>query len=95
MRTHFTITHPFHPHRGQRRELVQSRRCRTGERIYFQVEEGGRVESLPRGWTDLARPDPFVEQSGGRAWFRVGELLDLVHLIESVQKKAEEGGTDV
>jgi hypothetical protein len=53
------------------------------------------VASLPRSWTDLARPDSFVERSGGRAWFRVGELLDLVHLIESVQEKAEEGWTDV
>ncbi len=53
--------------RKSRRELVQARRCRTGERVYFRVEEDDRVESLPRSWTDLARPDPFVEQAGGRA----------------------------
>ncbi|MCP5024349.1 MAG: hypothetical protein GY930_21590 [bacterium] len=95
MRIHFTITHPFHPHVGQRRELVQARRCRTCERVYFRVEEDGRVESPPRSWTDLARPDPFVEQVGGRAWFRIGELLDLVHLLESMRERAEEGGDDM
>jgi hypothetical protein len=43
----------------------------------------------------LAQADPFVEQSAGRAWFRIGELLDLVDLIESVREGAGEGGADV
>ena len=92
---YFTITHPFHPHRGQRRELVLTRRCRTGERVYFRVEEDGRTESLPRSWTDLALPDPFLELSAGRAWFRVEELLGLVQLVEAMRRQPGDGGGGV
>jgi hypothetical protein len=40
-------------------------------------------------------PDPFVEQSAGRAWFRVEELLGLVQLIEAMRRQREDGRDDV
>lgn len=73
---YFTITHPFHPRRGQRFELIDWRR-RWGEWRAYYVAEEGQVAYLPAAWTDVGPKDPFVEQAQGRAIARVEDLLAL------------------
>jgi len=70
-------------------------RCKTGERVYFQMEKDGPVASLPRSWTDLALPDPFVEQSAGRAWFSFEGLVALRDLVDISAEKLHREGEDV
>jgi hypothetical protein len=76
---YFTITHPFHPKRRQRFELIDCQR-RWGEwRVYYFTEDR-QLAYLPAAWTDAGPKDPFVEQARGRAIARVEDLLALVKL---------------
>ena len=52
-----------------------------GEDRVFFLEEDGRLDSVPSGWTDVGEPDVFVAVAG-RSRFRVADLLGLAELIE-------------
>ena len=60
------------------------------DRVFFLDEEGTQC-SLPRAWTDVADPDPFVVLAGGRSPLRVEDLLALVELADALG--AVRGGT--
>ena len=76
------VTHPFHPLRGRKLEIValegQQVRCREGEAGY---------RYLPRAWTDLAPPDAFLTASAGRALLRPDKLLELADLLDRFQDR--------
>jgi hypothetical protein len=76
---YFTITHPFHPWRGRRFELID-RRLRWGQWRVYYVAENGCQSYLPAAWTDAGDPDPFLEQAQGRAVARIEDLLKLAAL---------------
>ena len=40
---------------------------------------------LPRRWTSLAAPDPFVIAAAGRAYFRLENLIRVAELIKELQ----------
>jgi hypothetical protein len=40
------------------------------------------VLAVPRQWTDLVAPDPEIVIGGGRALFRVRDLLELLELVD-------------
>jgi hypothetical protein len=75
----FTVTHPFHPWRGQRFELIDCRRRWDQWRVYFLTPEGDATY-MPANWTDVGPIDSFVVQSQGRAIARVADLLELVKM---------------
>lgn len=75
----FTITHPFHPWRGQRFDLVDCQRRWGQWRVYYFAQDG-QLAYLPAAWTDVGTKDPFVEQAQGRAVARVEDLLELVKM---------------
>jgi Family of unknown function (DUF5372) len=75
----FIVTHPFHPWRGQRLELIDYQRRWGQWRVYF-LSSAGTTGYLPAAWTDVGPKDPFVEQSQGRAIARVEDLLELVKM---------------
>lgn len=77
----FTITHPFHPRRGQSFELIDCQRRWGQWRVYY-LAEGGQLAYLPAAWTDVGPKDPFVEQAHGRAVARMEDLLALVKIAE-------------
>jgi hypothetical protein len=59
---------------------VGERYHRYGRRILLEVDDD-LVCSVPRQWTDLVAPDPEIVIGGGRAFFRVGDLLELARLV--------------
>jgi hypothetical protein len=67
------VTHPFHPLRGQRFELIDVRKTWGEDRAFLRGPSG--IMSLPVGWTDVEPPDPFVVQAAGRALCRTVDLL--------------------
>jgi hypothetical protein len=79
---YFTITHPFHPWRGRRLELID-RRQRWGQWRVYYVAENDCQSYLPAAWTDAGDSDPFVEQARGRAIARIEDLLKLAALTAS------------
>lgn len=78
----FTVTHPLHPWRGRRLELIDLRRRWGQWRVYYLTEQG-HTAYLPASWTDAVPADPFVEQAQGRAIARVEDLLELVKMTRS------------
>jgi hypothetical protein len=85
----FTVTHPFHPLYGQQFEILSYRSCWGEYRVTF-YETPDRVRILPAAWTSLAPPDPSVVLAAGRAAFRVGDLLELSHLIQHIEEGYQE-----
>ena len=81
----FTVTHPFHPWRGRRFELINCER-RWGQWRVFYVNEEGSLAYLPASWTDAAPKDPFVEQARGRAVARLEDLLKLAEMVSGKRK---------
>ena len=78
------ITHPFHPRTGQDFELVVTRSSGGEVRACLEDAEG-RLVWLPRRWTSLEAPTPFVEAAAGRAVFQTEELLELGAMIQRLR----------
>jgi hypothetical protein len=83
---YFTVTHPFHPWRGRRIELIDCHWQWGQWRVSFFSEQGHTLY-LPASWTDAGPRDPFVEQSQGRAIARVEDLLELAKMTERSVKE--------
>jgi hypothetical protein len=81
------VTHPFHPLFGQEYVQLDRRLTWGADRVYF--EDAGRLRRLPASWTSAADPDPFVELSAGRAFFRVEDLLRLTELVQRLDEAQE------
>jgi hypothetical protein len=77
------ITHPFHPLSGQEFELVDYRHNWGENRVYF-YDKTEHLFSIPADWTDIVLPDPFVEISEGRSFFRLEDLFRLCQIIENI-----------
>ena len=77
----FTVTHPFHPLRGQTYELLAVRNNWGGDRVSY-VDTRGRLRTLPVEWTDAHMPDPVVTVGAGRALFRADLLRELRRLVD-------------
>jgi len=81
-----TITHPYHPWRGRRLELIECKNCWGQWRVYY-VTEDNVTAVVPQSWTDAGPKDPFVEQACGRAIARMVDLLELTRMTESAVKQ--------
>ena len=84
------ITHPFHPLFGREFAVLDERRSRHGERVWYCADDGS-ARTVPRGWTSLAATDLFATIAAGRAWFRWDDLLRLVRLIAELRAVSRAG----
>src|SRR5262249_36525500 len=69
----FTVTHPFHPLRGQTFEILAVRNNWGGDRVSY-LDTRGRLRTVPVEWTDIHAPDPVITVGAGRALFRADLL---------------------
>ena len=81
------MTHPFHPLHGRVLEVMDRRRCESGDLLYLEVE-AGRIAHLPEAWTSLSPPDPWLDIAAGRCLVRVEDLLRLADLIARMGEEA-------
>jgi len=77
----FTVTHPFHPLRGQTFEILAVRNNWGGDRVSY-LDTRGRLRTVPVEWTDIHAPDPVITVGAGRALFRADLLRQLRRLID-------------
>lgn len=49
----------------------------------------GRLSSIPLAFTDYVEVDPFVAVSAGRAWLGIKDLLQLVELVEELERNGQ------
>ncbi|WP_190242170.1 DUF5372 family protein [Bradyrhizobium algeriense] len=85
----FTVTHPFHPLRGQTFELLAVRNNWGGDRVLYAGPEG-RLRTLPVEWTDVIEPDLVVTVGAGRAFFRTDRLRELRKLVDECRRQQKE-----
>ena len=77
----FTVTHPFHPLKGQTFEVLAVRNNWGGDGVPY-LDATGRFRTLPVEWTDARMPDPVVTVGADRAFFRADLLRQLRRLID-------------
>jgi hypothetical protein len=83
---------PRHPLCGREFVLVDERRNRHGDRVWYESDEGS-IHTVPRGWTSLAVPDAFEVISAGRARFRPADLVHLVALLDDLREQGTDSET--
>jgi Family of unknown function (DUF5372) len=81
-----TVTHPFHPWRGRRFELMDCEQ-RWGQWRVLYLSEAGDVAYMPASWTDARPGDPFVEQAQGRAIARWEDVCRLAQVVAEAVKE--------
>jgi hypothetical protein len=74
---------PFHPLGGQQLLCVEERYNRFRKMLLLEGDNGA-ICSIPPQWTDVVAPDPEIVLGGGRALFRVADLLELTRLIDQL-----------
>ena len=78
------MVHPYHPLCGQAFELAAENREFGQDRVFYRAPDG-RMRYLPRRWTNLTAPDPFVIAAAGRAYFRLEDLVRVAELIKELR----------
>ena len=76
------ISHPFHPLRGQRFEVLKKRRIAGVDTLILRELERGTL-SIPREWTDWADPTPYDSLTRPHR-FAADCLFELVALLEAL-----------
>jgi hypothetical protein len=71
---------------------VGERYNRYGKRLLLQVDEQ-TVCSVPPQWTDLVADDPEIVLGGGRALFRLADLMELERLVSRLARRAGPQGS--
>ena len=79
----FTVTHPFHPLKGQSFEILVVRKNWDEDRVSYLGAEG-RLRTLPIEWTDIRERELIVRLGAGRAVFRADLLRQLRAMINEI-----------
>jgi hypothetical protein len=85
------ITHPFHPRKGQRFQVVSVRRVRGVDSVALR-RASGETFFVPREWTDRADPSPYSQLAIGPLLVDFEHLLAVVELLEAVMRSSRKGG---
>ena len=76
------ITHPFHPLRGQKFEILFARSLQD-KKIFSLRKPSGGTFAVPQEWTDRGNP------SSEPAILSAYSLLELVNLINQIKKDVD------
>jgi hypothetical protein len=77
------ISHPFHPLRGRRFEVLKKRRIAGVDTLILRELERGTL-SIPREWTDWADPSPYDSSTVSPHRFAADCLFELVALLDAL-----------
>ena len=85
-----TVTHPFHPLRGQRFEVLKTRRAAGVDSLILRHPERGSY-TVVQDWTDWGLPDVATGEHTRTAKLDAALLMDLAELLATLDKRAREG----
>ncbi|MFP3031110.1 MAG: DUF5372 family protein, partial [Wolbachia sp.] len=88
-----TITHPFHPWKGQRFQIIPTRRCNDRDILNLKTLAGGIITIL-RDWTDKADPNPYKVITGSLPTLSFSHLQQLVKLVADLDQTANKKEID-
>jgi hypothetical protein len=84
-----TITHPFHPLKGQRFEVLSSRTINKRDILSLKTpEQPISVMAIPLDWTDRADPTPYLSASDSLPLLSLTHLEQLADLINKIMHSA-------
>ena len=83
------ITHPFHPFRGRRFQVLKKRRVAGVDTLILREPEFGSI-SIAREWTDWADPSAYDGLVCRPGHFDAECLIQLVTLLELLNRRGEE-----
>jgi len=78
------ISHPFHPLRGGRFEVLKKRRVAGVDTLILRELERGTL-SVPREWTDWADPSPYDSLTLPPHRLAADSLFELVALLDALR----------
>ena len=78
------ISHPFHPLRGRRFEVLKKRRVAGVDTLILRELERGTL-SVPREWTDWADPSPYDSLTLPPHRLAADWLFELVALLDALR----------
>jgi hypothetical protein len=81
-----TITHPFHPRRGQRFQILKVREVSGIQTLILRGTSGGTL-TVNQEWTDHAKPSPYSSLNINDPVFNTQCLFALVELVEKIHTK--------
>jgi hypothetical protein len=82
------ITHPFHPRRGQRFQILKARQVSGIQTLVLRGTSGGTF-AVNQEWTDQAKPSSNSSLNVGDSILNAQSLLALVELVENIGPKKE------
>ena len=77
------ISHPFHPLRGRRFEVLKKRRVAGVDTLILRELERGTL-NVPREWTDWADPSPYDSLTLPPHHLAADCLFELVALLDAL-----------
>jgi hypothetical protein len=83
-----TVTHPYHPLRGQKLELVQIPRRVNSELLVRHPE--GRSFRIPRDWTDYNAPQAEQTEASPTHLLDIKGLRELAKIISNIDSENSE-----
>ena len=84
------ILHPFHPLRGQRFQVLKTRRVGSVDTLILREPARGSF-CVPREWTDRADPSLYDSLDLPPRRLDAALLLELAALLEQLTRKSEKG----
>jgi hypothetical protein len=81
-----TITHPFHPRRGQQFQILKVREVSGIQTLILRGTSGGTL-TVNQEWTDHAKPSPYNSLNINDPVFSIQCLLAMVELVENIRKE--------
>jgi hypothetical protein len=84
-----TITHPFHPLRSQRFEVLKTRRVAGTDTLILRHPDRGSY-TVAREWTDWGLPEASIAPSETAHKFALEPLLQLAGLCAELSEHAQE-----
>lgn len=80
------VVHPFHPFRGQRFEVLKTRRVSGVETLIVRHPERGTC-TLAREWTDWSEPSPYRVLGVSEPSFDFDSLLQLALFVNQLDER--------
>jgi len=84
-----TITHPFHPLRRQRFEVLKIRRVAGVNTLILRHPDRGSY-TVAQEWTDWGLPDASIGPSETTRKLAVEPLLQLANLLAELSERTQE-----
>jgi hypothetical protein len=86
------IRHPFHPLKGQRLQVLKTRRVSGIETLILAHVDLGSF-SIAREWTDWGTPRVEHDREVPACCFELGMLLELIALVEQLSASSSKNSS--